>query len=96
MIYPTVSNITLRMYDPITTQRGFVLRCNHNRLRLKMVERKCIVLEHNLARILQDIRDDAAFEYACSPVNNALGDATSPLSNYSDSNDGWIDTSGSN
>ena len=37
MIYPTVSDTTRRVYDPITTQCGFVLRCNHERLRLKRV-----------------------------------------------------------
>ena len=96
MIYPTVSNFTRRVYDPITSQRGFVLRCNHERLRLKRVERKRIALENHLARIRQDIRDDIAANSACSPVNNSLGDATYPLSNYSNSNEGWINTSGSN
>ena len=96
MIYPTVSNFTRHAYDPITTQRGFVLRCNHERLRLKRVERKRIALENHLYRIRQDIRDDVAFDYDCSPVNHALGDATSPLSNDYDSNEGWLDTSGSN
>ena len=42
MIYPTISNITRRAYNPITNQRGFVLRCNHKRLKLKRVERKRI------------------------------------------------------
>ena len=37
--------------------------------------------ENHLARICQDIRDDVAANYACSPVNHALGDATSPSSN---------------
>ena len=37
MIYPTVSNITRRAYNHITTQRVFVLQCNHERLRLKRV-----------------------------------------------------------
>ena len=96
MIYPTVSSITLRAYDPITTQSGLVLRCNNERLRIKRVERKRIGLENHLARIIQDIHDDVSFEYACSPDNHALGDATSPPFNDSDSNDGWIDTGGSN
>ena len=93
MIYPTVSNITRRAYDPITTQRGFILRCNHERLILKWVERKRICPENHLTRICQDVRDDVADNYACSPVNRALGDDTSPSSNYSDSNrDGLIPT----
>ena len=67
MIYPTVSNFTRRAYGPITTQNGFILRCNHKRLRLKRVERKRIALENHLARICQDIRDDVAANYASPP-----------------------------
>ena len=89
VIYPTVSNITRRAYNPITTERGFVLRCNHERLILKRVN------ENHFSRIRQDIRVDV-LNCACSPANNALDDATSPSSNDSESNDGWIDTSGSN
>ena len=96
MIYPTVSNITWCAYGHITTQRGFVLRCNHKRLILKRVERKRIGIENHLARIHQDIRDNVAFNYACSPVNHALGDATSLSSNDSNSNGVWINTSGYN
>ena len=60
------------------------------------VKRKRIDLENHLSRTRQDIRDDVAANYAYSPVNHALGDAMSPTSNDSDSNDGLIDTSGSN
>ena len=67
MIYSTVSNITQRAYNPITTQRGFFLRCNHERLRIKWVERKRIRLEKNLTRIREDIRDDV-LNNACSPL----------------------------
>ena len=88
MIYPTVSNITWRAYNTITTQRGFVLRCNHKRLRLKWVERKRIRLENNLAIIREDIRDNV-LNNSCSPANHALGD-DSP--NDSDSNCGWLET----
>ena len=87
MIWRTVSNFTRRAYVLITTQKGFRLRCNHERLRLKMVERKRVALENNLARIRQGIRDDVADNYACSPANHALGDATSPSSNDYDSSD---------
>ena len=92
MIYPTVSNITRRAYNPITTQRGFIFLCNHERLRLKRVD------ETHFARICQDIRDNI-LNYAVGdffPTNHDFGDAKSPLSNDSDSNDVWIDTSGSN
>ena len=88
MIYPNVSNITRRAYNTITTKREFVLRCTHERLRLKWVERKLIRLENHLARIRQDICDDV-LNNACSPANHTLGDA-SP--NDSDSNGGWLDT----
>ena len=54
----------------------------------KQVERKRIGLENHLARICQDIRDNVTANYACPPINHALGDATSPSSNDSDSNDG--------
>ena len=86
-IYPTVSNFTQRAYVPITTQKGFILQCTHQRLRLERVKRKLIALENHLARICQDIRDDVAANYACSPANHALSDATFPSSNDSDSGD---------
>ena len=87
MITPNVSTIARRAYDPIVSFRGFVLRSNHERLRLKRIELKCIRVEEYLARICQDIRDEVAANL-CAPVNNALGDA---LSNYSDSDDGYLD-----
>ena len=61
-----------------------------------MDERKHIGIENHLARIRQDIREDVVFDYACSPVTHALVDSTSPLSNDSDSNGGWLDTYDSN
>ena len=78
VIYPTVYNLTRRAYDTITTQHGFVLQCNHERLRLKIFDRKRIALENHIAVICQDIRDDIASNYAFSPVNHALGDACPP------------------
>ena len=88
MFLPNFSIITWRAYDPIVTFRRFVLRSNHERLRLKRIELKRIRVEEYLARICQDVSDKVALN-VCSPVNNALGDA---LSNDSDSNDGWLDT----
>ena len=82
-----VSTITRRAYDPIVSFHGFILRSNHERLRLKRIELKHIRLEEYLARIHQDVRDKVAAN-ARFPVNNALGDA---LSNDSDSDDGWLD-----
>ena len=91
MIYPTVYSFTLRAYVPITTQKEFILQCNHERLRLNRVERKRISFENHLSRVCQDMRDDVSANYDCSPVNHALGDASpanrrrSPSSNYFDS-----------
>ena len=61
-------------------------------MRLKWVERTSICIENHLARMRQDICDDVAADYSCSPDNHALGDATSLSSNDSDSGDGWLDT----
>ena len=86
MIPANVSTVTRRAYDPICSFRGFVLRSNPDRLRLKRIEVKRIRLEDCLARIRQDVLDNVASN-ACVPVNNVLGDA---LSNDSDSDDGWL------
>ena len=88
MIYPNVSNLTQRAYVPITTQKGFIFRCNHERLILKMVERKRITLENHFSRIRQVIRDDVAANYSCSLSNHALDDTMSTSSNDSNSGDG--------
>ena len=87
MIPANVSTITRRAYDPIVSFRGFILRSNHKRLRLKHIELKCIRVKEYLARIRQDVRDEVAAN-ARAPVNIALGGA---LSNDSDFNDGWLD-----
>ena len=50
-IPPNVSTITRRAYDHIFTFCGFVLRSNHERLRLKRIELKPIRFEELLARI---------------------------------------------
>ena len=75
-IPPNIYTITRRAYDPIHNFHGFVLRSNHERLRLKRVDLKHICLEELLARIRQDVRDDL-LNNACSPANHALGDASS-------------------
>ena len=87
MIPANFSTITWLAYDPIRYFHGFVLRSNHERLRLKQIDLKCIHFEELLDIICQDIRDFVAAN-VCAPVNNALGDA---LSNDSDSDNGWID-----
>ena len=60
MIPANVSTITRRAYDPICSFHGFVLRSNHNRLRLNRIELKCIRVEEYHARIRQDVRDKVA------------------------------------
>ena len=101
MIVTIVSNHTCRAYVPITSQKGFRLRCNHERLRIKWDEWKLVALEDHLARVRQDMRDDVAAKYTFPPVNNDLGDASpanSPnysLSNDSNSGDDWVHISGS-
>ena len=60
-IIPTnVSTIPQRAYDPIGYFHGFVLRSNHERLRLKRIELKRIRVEEYLARIFQDVSDKVA------------------------------------
>ena len=87
MIPANVSTVTQRAYDHIGSFHVFVLRSNHERLRLKRIELKRIRLKEYPARIRQDVRDKVGAN-ACVPVNNALGDA---LSNDSNSDDGWLD-----
>ena len=87
-----VSTITRRAYDPFRSFYRFVLRSNHECIRLKRIELKHIRFKELLARIRQDVRDEVV-ENVCSPANYALGDA---LSNDFDSNEGWLDTHDSN
>ena len=87
-IPPNVSTITRSAYDPIRTFHGFVLRSNHERLRLKRIELKRIRFEQLLDRIRQDVCDDVV-DNVCSPANHGLGDA---LSNDSGLDDRWLKT----
>ena len=101
MIGPTVSNYTCCAYVPITSQKGFRQRCNHERLRLKWVKGKRVALEGHLDIVRQYMHDEVAVNYTFSPMNNALGDASpansprSSLSNDSKSGDDWVHISGS-
>ena len=56
MVGTTSSNYTCFAYVPITSQKGFRQRCNHERLRLKWVEGKRVALEYHLVGVRQDIR----------------------------------------
>ena len=86
-ITSNVSNITRRAYYPIFSFHGFVLRSNHENLRLKRIELKRICFKELLARIRQYVRGNIAANVS-APINNSLGDA---LSNDSDSDDVWLD-----
>ena len=83
MIPPNVSSITRRSYNVPVTFHGLVLRSNHERLRQKRVESRQIRVEGLLARIRQDIRDKVRAEWGAT------------LSDYSDSDDGWLNRSDS-
>ena len=87
MLPHNVSTITRRAYDPIIFFHGFVLRSNHERLKLKRIELKCIRVKEYIARICQDISEKVAANVRF-PDNNSLVDA---LFNDSDSDNGWLD-----
>ena len=70
MIGPTCSNYTCWAYVPITSQKGFSQRSNHERLRLKRIESKRVDIERYLARVLQDMRDDVAVNYTFPPLRS--------------------------
>ena len=94
MFTPNVSTITRSAYNLPVTFHRFVLRSNHERLRLKRIMLKRIRAKEYLAIIRQEIRDRVAAN-VCAPVNNALGDTLSNDSDY-DSDDGWIERYDSN
>ena len=87
-----VSTITWRAYDPFRYFHEFVLRSNHESIRLKRIKLKLIRVKDSLARIRQDFSDKVS-DNVSAPINNALGDA---LSNDSDSDDVWLDRYDSN
>ena len=87
MFPPNISTINQHAYNTIVSFHGFVLRSNHERLRLKCIELKRIRAEEYLPRIRQDVSDEVAANVR-APGNNALGDN---LSNDSDSDDGWLE-----
>ena len=67
LIGPTCSNYTCRAYVPITCQKGFNQRCDHERLRLKWVEQKIVSSERHFVRVSQDKIDDVTANYV-SPL----------------------------
>ena len=99
--YPTLiglacSKYTCQAYIPITCQKGFNQRCDHERLRLLWVERKRIASKRNLGRVRQHISDDVSMNYVLPFINDALGmgfSANSPrssLPNHIEFCDDWI------
>ena len=52
MITTNVSTITRHAYDPIVSLHGFILRSNHERLRLKRIDLKRICVENQRFGIL--------------------------------------------
>ena len=60
MIWPTCSNYTCRVYVPITCQKGFNKRCEHERLRLLFVKQKRITFDRHLSMVRDQLRDDVA------------------------------------
>ena len=96
LIGPTCSKYTCQAYIPITCQKGFNQRCDHERLRLLWVERKIIASEKNLDRVRQHMSDDVSMNYVFPSFNDALGmgfPANSPrssLPNQIEFCDNWI------
>ena len=81
---------------PITCHKGFNKRCEHERRRLLLVERKIIAFERHLAMVRDDLSDDVVLNYTRAPVNNALGMGSSDnspkssLPNNIEFRDDWI------
>ena len=73
LIGPTCSKYTCQAYVPITFQKGFNQRCDHERLHLLWVERKRIASEQNLCRVCQHMSDDVTMNYVLPSFNDALG-----------------------
>ena len=96
LISPACSEYTCRAYIPITCQKGFNQRCDHERLRLLWVERRIISSERNLARICDHMSDDVAMNYVFPPFNDVLcmgssdNSPRSSLPNHIEFCDDWI------
>ena len=96
LIGPGYSKYTCRAYIPITCQKGFNKRCEHERLRLLFVERKRTAFERKLSRFRAHMSDDVAMNYDFPPLNDALGMGSSDnsprssLPNHIEFRDDWI------
>ena len=73
LIGPACSKYTCRAYIPITCQKGFKHRCEHERLRLLFIGQKRIAFERNLSRFRDHMSDDVAMNYFFPPFNYVLG-----------------------
>ena len=101
LIEPTCSNYTCRAYVPITCQKGFNQRCDHERLCLLWVEWKRVAFERHLGRVCQHMSDDVTMNYVFPSLNGALGMGSptnsprSSLLNEIEFCDDWVHVSGS-
>ena len=104
--YPTLidtpcSRYTSRAYVPITSQKVFDQRCEHERLCLLFSDQKRTASRRNFSRVRENLCDDVTMGYDFPPGNNLLGDASpansprSLSSNHSDSGDKWVQIDGS-
>ena len=96
LIYPPCSRYTCRAYVPITCQKRFDQRYEHERLCLIFSDCKRTTSWRNLSRVCENLHDDVTMGYDFPPGNNLLVDASpansprSLSSNNSDSGDDWV------
>ena len=96
LIGSVCSKYTCSVYIPITCQKGFNQRCEHEHLRLLFFERKIIAFEKNLSRVRDHMSDDVAMNYVLPPFNDALcmgssdNSPRSSLPNHIEFCDDWI------
>ena len=102
LIDPPCSRYTCRAYVPITSQKGFDQRYEHERLCLLFSDRKRTASRRNFSSVRDIRRDDVTMGYDFPPGIDLLGGASpansprSLRSNHSDSGDEWVHIDGSN
>ena len=101
LIGPNCSDYTCQAYVPITCQKGFNQRCDHERLRLEWLKRKIVPFKRHLVRVRQNIRDEIIANYVFPYLNDALGmgypanSQRSSLPNEIEFCDDWVHVGGS-
>ena len=63
LVDPLCSMYTSRAYVPITSQKGFDQRCEHERLCLIFSDRKRTTSRRNFSRVCENLRDDVTMGY---------------------------------